>query len=109
MSERKEWQDIIQGIGLSLFLNIAFFLVLGLLGSFLSAIPGLGFLSSFFSWPIAGIGLSQLLYVIPIVISLKRKEKWGEMKGLIIGAVITFLLNGGCWLLLFQIIRGYSR
>ncbi len=100
MSERKEWQDIIQGIGLSLFLNIAFFLVCGLLRSFLIPIPGLGFLDTFFSLAIIGIGLSQLLYVIPIVISLKRQEKWGEMKGLIIGAVITFLLSGGCWLLL---------
>ncbi|OCR01147.1 hypothetical protein BCD67_17410 [Oscillatoriales cyanobacterium USR001] len=102
MSERKEWQDIIQGIGLSLFLNIAFFLGCGLLGSFLSRIPGLSFLGAFFSLAIIGIGLSQLLYVIPIVISLKRKEKWGEMKGLIIGAVITFLLSGGCWLILFS-------
>lgn len=100
MSERKEWQDIIQGIGLSLFLNIAFFLVCGLLGSFLSPIPGLRFLVTFFSLAIFGIGLFQLLYVIPIVISLKSKEKWGEMKGLIIGAVLTFLLNSGCWLLL---------
>jgi Na+/proline symporter len=102
MSERKEWQDIIQGIGLSLFLNIAFFLGCGLLGSLLSPIPGLGFLGSFFSLAIIGIGLSQLLYVIPIVISLKRQEKWGEMKGLIIGAVITFLLSGGCWLILLS-------
>jgi hypothetical protein len=44
------------------------------------------------------IGIVQLLYVIPLAIHLKRQQKVETMKGVIIGAVITILLNGGCWL-----------
>ena len=44
------------------------------------------------------IGIVQVLYVIPLVIHLNRKEKIGTMKGVIIGAIITIFLNGGCWL-----------
>jgi len=47
-------------------------------------------------------GLSQLLYVIPLTIWLKRRGKIGMMKGVIIAAVLTALLNGGCFLLLFS-------
>lgn len=44
------------------------------------------------------IGIFQLLYVIPVTIVLKVREQFGLMKGVIIGAVITALLNGGCLL-----------
>ncbi|AFZ15304.1 hypothetical protein Cri9333_4523 [Crinalium epipsammum PCC 9333] len=47
-----------------------------------------------------GSCLYQLLYVIPAIIWLKREQRWGLMKGIIIGAVITALLNGGCFLML---------
>ncbi len=48
----------------------------------------------------AAIGLAQLVYILPICIYLKRKRKWNWIKGIIIGACITALLNGGCWLLI---------
>ncbi len=51
-------------------------------------------------FPSLGIGLFQLIYVIPVVLWLRNKEYWGMMKGVIIGAVVTAFLNGGCWLLL---------
>ncbi|MEQ9235604.1 MAG: hypothetical protein RIG66_16145 [Coleofasciculus sp. E2-BRE-01] len=35
----------------------------------------------------------QLLYVIPLIIWLKHRRKMGMMKGVIIGAVLTALLN----------------
>lgn len=41
-----------------------------------------------------GIGISQFLYVIPLVISLKQRQEWGLMKRVIIGTVLTVLLNG---------------
>jgi hypothetical protein len=46
-----------------------------------------------------GFFLIQLLYVIPITLWLRRRQRIGMMKGVIIGAVITALLNGGCFLL----------
>lgn len=48
------------------------------------------------------IGLFQILYVIPLVFLLGWQQRRGLMKGVIIGAVITALLNGGCFLLVFS-------
>jgi len=42
------------------------------------------------------IGASQLVYIIPAIIIVKRKGRPGLVKGLIIGASITFLLNAAC-------------
>ncbi|MGE5655678.1 MAG: hypothetical protein ACM37W_03615 [Actinomycetota bacterium] len=47
----------------------------------------------------AFIGLWQLFYVLPLIVLFKKQERWGVMKGVIICAVLTVLLNGGCWLL----------
>jgi hypothetical protein len=47
-----------------------------------------------------GIGLAQAMYVVPVIVVLRRRQQWGLMKGVILGAVITALLNGGCWLLI---------
>jgi hypothetical protein len=47
------------------------------------------------------LGLSQLVYVIPAVFIARRKGRPGIAKGLIIGAAITFLLNGTCTALFF--------
>lgn len=51
---------------------------------------------------IGGVGFLfwQLLYVIPLCIWLGRRQQIAIRRGVIIGAVITALLNGGCFLLL---------
>ncbi|AFZ15305.1 hypothetical protein Cri9333_4524 [Crinalium epipsammum PCC 9333] len=46
-----------------------------------------------------GICLYQLLYVVPAIIFLKRQQRWGLMKGVIIGAVTTALLSGPCFVM----------
>jgi heme/copper-type cytochrome/quinol oxidase subunit 4 len=46
------------------------------------------------------VGLVQLAYILPICIYLQRRGRANWMKGIIIGACITVLLNGGCWILL---------
>jgi hypothetical protein len=43
------------------------------------------------------IGLSQLIYIIPLAILLKQQRQKYWMQGVIIGACITALINGGCW------------
>jgi hypothetical protein len=48
-----------------------------------------------------GLGIVQLIYVIPAIIVLRRRGEFALLKGLIIGAVVTALLNGGCWLLMY--------
>ena len=44
-----------------------------------------------------GIGIVQLLYVIPVVLWARRREMKTFASGVIVGAAITFLLNGACW------------
>jgi hypothetical protein len=46
------------------------------------------------------ISLTQLIYVIPLVFYLKWKRRYNLMKGIIIGACLTALINGSCWLVL---------
>lgn len=51
-----------------------------------------------------GIGLTQLLYVIPLYI-LWKDDKPASAKGLIIGASVVALLNASCWGAFFFISR----
>jgi hypothetical protein len=44
-----------------------------------------------------GVGVVQLAYVIPLYMHLKNSGKTNTMKGVIIAASITALLNVGCW------------
>ena len=48
------------------------------------------------------LGVSQLLYIIPAIIIYRKKGRPGVVKGLIIGAAITFLLNAACTGLMFR-------
>ena len=43
------------------------------------------------------IGISQLAYVIPQALSYKKQGRDECLKGLWIGAGVTFLLNAGCF------------
>jgi hypothetical protein len=101
MSPRnRESLDIILGI----FILLGMHILAIFLGSILGTIFGtLGWynLGIVLVYGLFGIGLAQLIYVIPAIIVLKRRRKLGWMKGVIIGAVITALLNGGCWLIFF--------
>ncbi|MBI1762308.1 MAG: hypothetical protein HYR56_12820 [Acidobacteria bacterium] len=42
------------------------------------------------------IGISQLLYILPAIVLCKSNNRDDYVKGLIIGASITFLLNATC-------------
>jgi hypothetical protein len=46
------------------------------------------------------IGVTQLVYMIPLILLALRRERKSLAKGLIIGAALTFLLNASCWGLL---------
>jgi hypothetical protein len=48
---------------------------------------------------ISSICIYQYLYVVPMIIVLKRQRKFGFMKGVIIAAVLTTLLAGSCFIL----------
>lgn len=73
-----------------------FFLSLWLIPSKNNQYAGLSFMLA-----INGVGITQLVYMIPAV---SRFRKFGELKtvqGLLIGAAVTFLLCAACDGLLF--------
>lgn len=45
-----------------------------------------------------GFWFWQLIYVLPLTILLKQQGRTGMMKGVIIGAILTALVNGACYL-----------
>ncbi|MGG6268819.1 hypothetical protein ACQ4M3_32535 [Leptolyngbya sp. AN03gr2] len=102
-----EWRRIARGIILLSGLHVGALFV----GTAISAIVA-GLLSVLplnlhpFFYPVGNllfyglffIGISQLLYVIPTIIILNRDRQYALMKGVIIGAIITALLNGVCYI-----------
>lgn len=52
-------------------------------------------------WLVGSMGFLfwQLLYVIPLALRLTQRGAIGMMKGVIIGAVLTALVNGACFLM----------
>ena len=50
----------------------------------------------FYFIPLAFIGVSQLIYIIPAIVMAQSKEYYEMAKGLMIGAAMTFLLNAAC-------------
>ena len=51
------------------------------------------------------IGLSQCVYMIPAILYFSKTGETETVKGLIIGASITFLLNATCTVIVFSSLR----
>jgi hypothetical protein len=107
MSQLNEWTRVLRGILLLFGLNLAAIVVLFLLSAIIIRLINLvpvSIRNFFYSLNIlilmciAGIGLFQFLYVIPTIIVLARSQRYAQMKGVIIGAAITALLNAGCFI-----------
>jgi hypothetical protein len=96
--EENETFEILKG-----FLLLCFFhCIAGFIIFILSSVIGLilGGYAIFYAWIVGGMGffLWQLIYVLPLTIRLKRRGEIGMMKGVIICAVLTALMNGSCYL-----------
>ena len=102
MRSRNEINEIIGGIFLLLGIHTLVFVVLVFLSFILASLFAFYTVTPIWGMSISLIGLSQFLYVIPIIFWLRRQQRWGLMKGVIIGAVLTALLNGGCWLIIIS-------
>ncbi|MCI3923176.1 hypothetical protein MO973_23405 [Paenibacillus sp. TRM 82003] len=49
------------------------------------------------------IGISQLIYVIPLAIYYGIKKNRSMLQGILLGALVTFLLNAACFgIVLYQ-------
>ena len=101
MSARNEIRGIIGGV----FLVLGMHLLVWFFGAIILTL--ISYISKDLSlemgivalYALLGIGIAQLFYVIPLVMWFQQRRQWGLMKGVIIGAVMTALLNGGCWLI----------
>jgi hypothetical protein len=81
-----ETAEVWKGIGLAMLLHLLWIPAV--------FIPGLAV-------GLVGIGVAQLIYQVPAAIIYSRKGRKGMMKGIIIGAAITFLLNTACYGIVF--------
>lgn len=94
---------IFLGIGLVAIMHfLAFFIGSVILGIVINT-PIVGMAANIAIFSIFGIGVAQLIYIIPLIIYLARRKAWALMKGVIIGAIFTALLNGGCWFFLYTV------
>lgn len=91
MKPKSKGKRILSGIFLLLLIHIVVILTLRILAYIILIINPT--VASYLIFSLFYIGLLQLLYVIPLAILLRRKRQPSKMKGVIIGAVITFLLN----------------
>jgi Na+/proline symporter len=98
MFKKNELKDIVQGALLVILIHILVIAIIFFLGYAL-LISGLVYkVLSVWIYIAMGFSLIQLVYVIPLALRLKRQGRWGMMKGVIVGAVLTALLNGAGWL-----------
>jgi hypothetical protein len=85
------WPGILLGLALTAALHLGGSLLLtALLGEFVRR-PG-DALTAYF-------GIVQLVYMVPAIVIARKKEFVWVARGLIAGAVITALMNAGCWVI----------
>jgi hypothetical protein len=46
---------------------------------------------------VLAIGVTQLIYVIPVALVYRKRGRIRALKGLLSGAAVVFLLNATCW------------
>jgi uncharacterized BrkB/YihY/UPF0761 family membrane protein len=99
MSQRRECRDFFLGIALLILCHLAFvFFFLPLCDVILTRYRGSQNEGLITVLALLGIGIAQALYVIPLCLYLAKRRRYMLMKGVIIGACITALLNGACYI-----------
>jgi hypothetical protein len=95
----RSWRDLIGGILLVLASHMGFWLLTFAVfstifrsGNVIGNMIGSTLLMANFI-----LGITQLAYLIPIARYFGRRQRSAVVKGVAIGAVITILLNGSCY------------
>lgn len=98
MSQRNSALNVFLGIGATFVSHAVVLVMLWILSMLFqsSTIGGIAFFSLF------GIGIAQLVYILPLAIWLGRRGRSDTAKGLAIGAIITLLLNGSCFVIFWS-------
>jgi len=100
MPQRHELKGILLGTGFVLFMHLVATII-----AYLLAVNFIDY-SQQIILTLFSLGLSQLIYVLPAIAVTAMRRKFAIMKGVIICAVITALLNGGCWLV---VVNAFSQ
>ncbi|WP_289790257.1 hypothetical protein [Chlorogloeopsis sp. ULAP01] len=105
MSRRSKFSNLIAGIILVIGMHLVatsslfgFVLLLSMINYTQINIIEQIFIIYFF-----GIGITQLIYIIPVAFKLNRQGRAPVMHGVLIGAVLTALINGGYWLFVLSL------
>jgi hypothetical protein len=96
-----EIKNIISGLLLLLLFHLAGLVLIFLIGTFAASNYNLSL--SIQVYPIYIFPIWQLIYVVPLCLWLKKKNKTLVMKGVIIAAILTFLVYLGLFLLLYSL------
>lgn len=109
MSPSNEWRGVIRGIVLSIGLAILILAIVLLLATILQALR----IAPTSNWAFSTlvvlnaaayfVGVTQLLYSVPLIIAFWRQQRFALMKGVIVGAAIVGFINFGyLWFLTVQ-------
>lgn len=79
------------GFGMVAYVSIAYIALMFALAPIVPESVGI-----YFFWGFWLIGLTQLVYVVPLYLRWKDKQP-ARAKGLVIGASTVALLNASCW------------
>jgi hypothetical protein len=114
MAPRNEFRENIQGFSIAIATNLIAALIYFLISRNIYSLPFLDAttrtrIGLVFLYLLVGIGFSQLLHIVPLSIWLRRRRQFGKLKGIIIGAAITFLICGSCFILFLPILNYYFR
>jgi hypothetical protein len=104
MSHRSEILYIWIGIFLLGLCHIAYLMLVGLITYLSTILPISNMLSVWMGISVLGIALTQVLYVVPLCLYLGTRQQHYVLMGVLIGAVLTLLLNGGCFVLFFSLL-----
>ena len=92
---------IFWGIGLVAIIHCLVFIICSIILGSLINTPMASMAASIAIFGIFCIGFAQVLYIIPLIIYLVNRKASGLVKGVIIGALLTALINGVCWVFLY--------
>jgi hypothetical protein len=107
MTRRNESDSLLIGIllvfGCHILALLAYLSLLVLIAGIAASLSYPAFLSPIVSnyyglIPLFFFGLAQLIYVVPLALRMRRRSKTEMMKGVIIAATFTFLLNSACFI-----------
>ena len=87
----------LMAIGLHIVVLGALWFLVGPLSGWSSAL-----LANVWFVALLGIGIAQLVYLLPAILMARRRGRPGIAKGIIVAASLTALLNATCWGLLWR-------